>query len=878
MQEATPPSHGRSRARRAAASLAATAAIAAATTSAAQVPPAPATPAPPAAAPTPAPDETPDPVRFEQRVHELLASAWLADAYGLARDPDVPEKGYIAALQTAQRCAELAPQMHSNWEAVLLFAEQVGDGHPALAESARSAALAQLAKLDPKDDVVRLARLTSAIEAHSTAEERVRAYEQILDTKHRAKIGDAVAARLAYQLASLESRIGNSELFARWLGESVKADPSFPTAAQAAAGFFRMRVNDPAADVELLALAVEANPRDRTTMSALLTVLLDGAAFNGAERVARLAIAVAEADKRTEAVYALTGDLATALWGSGRREDAVQELQTRLARLTSEFRLMVSSIDPTITLERLNREYPPVPTSLSIALLALQRTRLDPAAYDDLVRRALQGCDASILRLRKAGAPESELGMVQIEKATLALLFARSIDGVAELLDEAAKTGAMGEAARDRFVGLLQWRRGKPDEAIRTLEPSRAGDPLARYAYASALADADRKRDSAVEFRALAKDLPGTSLGLLALDRLAEVLGQKQLLTSQLSPEIAARAALLDQAVAEQLPRTVDELVENPFRALTVTAEPSARSVGPYEPLRITVTLRNGSRIPLSIGPDAPISGRIVLRAVAPRAADPEPVEIPPQGLSIDRRLRLEPGERLVFDIDVATTDLGRLLSLDPIHAHLVSVSVITNPIPSFLGEIPGFLGSVTTTVPVHCGGIDASDAWVAAARRRIAVAGSVQGLVDLSLLAQLASDPEKLPAGARADAGAIWNEIVAAWKAQPELAQAWVVATLPKETPAMAPLLDAVRASPSAAVITSWLIGRTTDPLDPMLDVARRNGDEKLATLADAAQWVAQRRNKRAIEDVGAAAEGEAPKNAPAIPPAQPGRGRSPR
>jgi hypothetical protein len=36
------------------------------------------------------------------------------------------------------------------------------------------------------------------------------------------------------------------------------------------------------------------------------------------------------------------------------------------------------------------------------------------------------------------------------------------------------------------------------------------------------------------------------------------------------------------------------------------------------------------------------------------------------------------------------------------------------------------------------------------------------------------------------------------------------------------------------------------------MLDVCRRSGDAELAKLADAVQWVADRRSKRAADEVG--------------------------
>ena len=263
----------------------------------------------------------------------LLYAAWLAELFVFTLDPDIPDEGYEAAMELARRTALLAPDRRAAWDLALVLADQISSGNPAAAAAVRTEALAALARIDPADDVVRLSRIGDAIDRHSTAEARVRAYETMLDAKHRASIGAPVASRLAYQLASLESRMGNTDLFARWLGDSVKTDPSYPAAAQSAAGFFRMRVNDPAADVELLSIALEANPRNLSTWSALITVLLDGGAFKGAERVARMAIAVADAERRPETVYSMTGDLATALWcatrsgwGGGPRPRACYEL------------------------------------------------------------------------------------------------------------------------------------------------------------------------------------------------------------------------------------------------------------------------------------------------------------------------------------------------------------------------------------------------------------------------------------------------------------------------------------------------------------------------------------------------------------------------
>ena len=46
-----------------------------------------------------------------------------------------------------------------------------------------------------------------------------------------------------------------------------------------------------------------------------------------------------------------------------------------------------------------------------------------------------------------------------------------------------------------------------------------------------------------------------------AAGRLAEALGQKSLVTTQLGADIAARAKSLDDALAAHLPKTVDDLI-----------------------------------------------------------------------------------------------------------------------------------------------------------------------------------------------------------------------------------------------------------------------------------------------------------------------------
>ena len=828
-----------------------------------------------AAAPAQATATPAAPATFEQRIDRMLSAALLADLFPFTRDPDISDEGYEAAMALALQCARLAPERRAGWDLVILLADQVEGGTPDAARAARRESLAALARLDPADDVIRLARVAEAIESHTTADARVRAYESMLAPANRAALGGPVASRLAYQLASLESRIGNTELFARWLAESVKADPGYPAAAQAAAGFFRMRVSDPAADVELLSVAVEANPRDLATWSALVSVLLDGGAFKGAERAARLAITVAEAERRAETVYSLTGDLATALWGSGQRAEAMHELDLRMNRLTEDFRRMISLMDPSITNERLSREFPPLPSSLSIAMLGVAKKDGNQKKLAELLDQALRGADAEIRRAKERGDSDAAIGSYDIQKVTTLLLFGSEMRTVPGLIENAAKSGALGGDGKARFEAMLLWRQGKPEEAAKALEPMRENDPLAHYAYASALADLKRPHEAAKEFRAIAESRIGTSISLLALDRLAEVLGQQVVLTSQLTPALKEGSAALDKALETQLPLALDEMMEHPLRALTVEITPSSTQIKPYEQFSFSIRMRNNSRIPLAIGGDCPITGKLTMRAAAPRPGNSDPAELPPQPILIDRRLRLGPGEEITVNVEADLTMVGLVLNVQPLDAHLVNVAVVSNPSAATGGISAGFLGSVTGCPPIQFTGVDVTAEWLTESRALIRSAGNVDAVTRLALLVHAAADPKRLPEAARADTKAVWADVVEAWKALPERAQAWVIGVMPEDTPEMAPLLEAAKASTSPTVLRSWAITRVVDPKDPMLDVCRRSGDADLGKLADAVTWVAERRAKRAIEDVGMEQQRPAQKSAPTPKDALPGGGK---
>lgn len=795
----------------------------------------------------------------------------------MVSDPDISAEGIEAVLDLALTCGALTPDRPAPWRIVMFLSDQLEVTRPELAISARRTALANLARLEPKNDSVTLARLTDAVEANSTAEERVRAYEHLLGDQHASKLGPAVRSRLAYQLAMLQNRMGNTELFARWLGDAVRFDPANPQAALAAAGFFRTRIDEPAIDAELLSIAVEANPRDVGTWSSLVTVLLDGGAFTSAERVARNAIKVANDDKDWRAANNLTSDLATALWGQGRRDEAQRELGLRLRMITDDYRQMLQFSDATLTPDRIKAVFPRLPASLSLTALALAQGGTDTELFDRLIFQALHLSEEDLDALRKDGfKPHIEM---LLDKAMLSLLFRKEPAEVTVMLEDALKQQAISKQVFDKFTAMTAWRNRKYDEALKGLEPFRAEDSLAQFAYASTLVDSGRTQEGAREFHALAKSNIGTPLGLMALEKLATLLKQPNLLSTQLSPEIAQRAQALDKAITDNLSTVIDNIVAHPSRALMVKAEMVTRTPGetptPFSWIGFRITMVNQSGIPLAVGRRDPITSQLVMRGQAPAAgrkvippAAPDPTKpnepviladaeqpIREAVIPFDQDLQIEVNGQIQFVIEAANTPLGIRLAQEPLLTHLASATFVTNSRDYGYGAMPGFLGSVAPVIPFPVMGVEVTPEWVKESLAMIAGPRSNESVVRLVLLAHAAAKPSDAltkEVETALSAPEIFKAIADAWLTLDPISQAWVVAALPPDTPAMMPLIDAIRSSTAPEVLTSWMLARVTEAKDPMLDVARRTGDARMVRLADAVTWVVERAYRRAIEAQG--------------------------
>ena len=81
----------------------------------------------------------------------------------LVADEDVSADGLESIMDIAQSCGALTPDRPAPWRTVMYLADQLETTRPEIAIAARRIALTNLARLEPLNDSVTLARLSDAI-------------------------------------------------------------------------------------------------------------------------------------------------------------------------------------------------------------------------------------------------------------------------------------------------------------------------------------------------------------------------------------------------------------------------------------------------------------------------------------------------------------------------------------------------------------------------------------------------------------------------------------------------------------------------------------------------------------------------------------------
>ena len=681
-------------------------------------------------------------------------------------------QGIQAATALLQDAVRLDPQQDQAWRILQELAMMTD--RPDLVTEATSALL----RLRPENSAARLERLLVALDQAHTVDDRDRLVRSMLSGDHLALIGADVGSRLALRMALLERRAGNLTLFQQWLQRAVALDPTNQDAVSLMAGLESDLANqNPEAWTSILIQLLMLNPIDSGVSTELGFYLLDHGAYAAGARLFSMSRAIEFAAGR-DSGSDLDADLIMSLWAAGDDAGARQVLEERQATLNELFRKIAMDGDPSgrnaVEISRLTG-----PMSPKLAMInALMTTEdPDPAAMTDAIDELSTAIDHRDRARETDGVdPEGRVHNYRRLLAILALVDASpgTIEQARARVEQLDPLTPDQQALFDALTGKDH--DGRDPKEILTEQAS--SSPVARIGLAQLLQQDGQMREAGKEWLAAWKSGPGTMLGVYASRQL------RALLKTPLELNDVARKLT---SMIDALPSALFRLPEEPTLAVSMTIEPRHRTVDPYEPMVLDITIFNHTPDPLAIDPHGPIEDLLILnlRAMVPYLSNVPSI---PVLVDIDRALRIDPHASMAFAFDVQTTWVGDLLSNNPLYGAQIETTSILNPrmatASSTKSGVPvsGPLGSTATAEDMRMNGQRVSESWIREVLERVMTRDSHEELVDMAMLSHVLAHMDavekkiEIPADLAAECVAA---LVDAWPRLDPPSQAWLASAL---------------------------------------------------------------------------------------------------
>ncbi|MFK7959588.1 MAG: hypothetical protein AB8G96_03610 [Phycisphaerales bacterium] len=760
-----------------------------------------------------------------------------------------------AAAVVAAEAARLVPEDEAAQRLALSAARLAED------DAAIDAALSRVLELDPDDDVAQLLRLLRAADVRfQLVEERDAFYVHLIQAAQDDRLGQAAGSRIAFDLALLRQRREDLDGFVEALVQAMELDTSNVPAARTAVEFLQRRTASATDRAELLMNLVLADPTEGAAIEALARLLLQEGAYVGASRLYSTGLNIYDG-WRAETPGNLVADLAIARWASGSPQGAVSALTQRERDLAVRLELAIAQRaraedrEPgsTVNLEPLPKRagLPPAAAAVRLAIVRLEGAGVSPGrrAVDEdvpldveLAEELMGDYDRYIAGLRSAGAKPIDVAAAQLDQAWLAVWLARDGERCEQLVADASTAFELTEEAAARFAGWIAVRRDDWDAAEAAFADLLATDPLARLGQATLLELRGEPEAARGELRAVAVQARGTLAGTWAQARLLGLAGERIAPTPD--------AARLEGLIAT-IPPAFDVMAVDRSTAVQLRVSVPKRTVGPFQPLIVRVEVSNNAPVALALSSEGPIFPTVILEPSVNVTVNGETRENR-QRLVVDlgRRIRLEPRERLVVDVDLRRHPMGRTLNREAVEGGFVQVrGLINHRVGAGAVFVPGPLGSEDSGPVMRIDGIRMSDPapegemprLSQSFRDRIRRAGDATNgrdvMRDLGVVHQFAvqefADPNELIRALQADCG---NAMVSAWPTLDPQVQAWLLLTVPR-TRALEPIVERVQRSNARLVRLAWLLNHVTRRDDPVLQEELGGDDITLRRVAEAVE-----------------------------------------
>lgn len=805
-----------------------------------------------------------------------LGNSMSAIMANLVGSPEIVEPELILAFGLAEIMVETSPDNETAWRRLYQIATTLQRDVPGAAE-ARRRAIEAIVRFDPDDDVMRLRLLLDRIEGRPTAEARIEAYESLLTEENIRKLGKPASARIAFDLALLQMRVGDQVEGVENAIRALELDPTFPRAADMAAGLFRSTVTNPIDEAELLAIAFSASPLDDIVARALGQIVLRSGAYENAADIIELAMLLTPEDATFQSI--LNADRALALWGVDRTQEALETLERadRKRTLLIKQDMIRDGADP-FDVESLTIPASPEAALVEAVITSRTGSRMDRDSAVEALFASFQ-FERSQLDQRAEQLETSESGgelpresiesEIRTARARIILdeAWARAWFGwqpdansgrlsLDELLEQAKALGVLEPEQQSIIEGWWAIHREEYAEARSRLGPAAERSPYALAGLALLEEVEGQSKQAARRYLAVYRDRPGDLIGLWSRSRLAALLG--------VSVPVTEEAKLMAEMLRSTFATGVGRAIRDPKHGvLSLRVEPKALRFGPFDPVVLELRLTNVSEIPLAIGPDGPIQPSIailfdtvnLIGILDNQPPDRPLLKPPPLVVSIDRSFSLAPQQSIVVEVDLSANPVAEQLNVASLLGGAFQVRAVANFVITPGRNIDaGPFGRESLSPVFRIDGLlpgseDRTEQMVS----RMANASTVSDVKDIaSLLTVVTGNSRTLPiVGTQEDLLMMDSDPVRiatfdAFSTLPPIARAWVLSTIQSDTTGINILIDEVVADETDYGMAICLAKFSKKPASRAIVDGLASADPRIRRMAEAARDLALIREER--------------------------------
>ena len=596
----------------------------------------------------------------------------------LRRQGEISREQFAFSAELLDIAADLAGDDPDLLRYMIEAASQAGD------KDAVERGTARLTVADPDDQLAQLRLIAMYLDKRSSSEERLDAYQRLLGPAGD-RLDPVIRSRLAYDAAVLWREQGDDEKFADYLTQAIQLDSTNKDAAALAVAYHAAkRPDEPVEHLELLLNLLYTDPVDSGTMLAVSRHLLNNGAYEQSVRFVRAAMDLlgkgqAQLDDSVFRLYVL------AAWGAGKPDEALRYLDNYQDVLTTaeRNRLLNERVAEIEKAKRFGEPYEPLdyehlpfqdvivdlPMMLDWLRLTIAAAAGHEAMADAAARRVIAGMDEQLKISRDAidkSEKQSERDLLQADRYALIseaimlrVLFNKDIEGARALFQDYSANPQLKQSARDRFEGWLLLREGKTEEAAKLLQAAGEDDTLAQIGLAVIDQQAGRSNAAAERYAAVWRREPGTQLGLYAMTRYELLLGHA-------APSVSETADRMNQLAQDTIKDDLLRIWEDADKTVAIWVEPIRRELQYMDRPRLRVRMRNLSYYPLALGPEAPLSSRLML--VSSLRIDGREAKVPfsPVIVDLQRRLRLDPRRDLEVEVPLYMDQIWEAAASSP--------------------------------------------------------------------------------------------------------------------------------------------------------------------------------------------------------------------